>query len=104
METTGTFGSISHGTHRLEDLIPVFMDALKELDEAAAIKLIQEYLLVLTEDGSYIEDYNEFAREEAGYLLDRLFDVLSEYAQENGYFGAHPGDGSDFGFWPVEQH
>ncbi|HMM21473.1 MAG TPA: hypothetical protein PKA10_12205 [Selenomonadales bacterium] len=104
METTGTFGSISHGTHRLEDLIPAFMDALKELDEAAAARLIQEYPLVLTKDGSSIEDYNEFAREEACYLLDRLFDILAEYAPKNGYFGAHPGDGSDFGFWPVETY
>ncbi len=103
METTGTFGSISHGTHRLEDLIPAFMAALKVLDEAAAAGLIQEYPLVLAEDGSYSEDYNEITSEEAGYLLDRLFDILAEYAPENGYFGAHPGDGSDFGFWPVDK-
>jgi hypothetical protein len=36
-------------------------------------------------------------------LLERLFDEMQTIAPEGHYFGAHEGDGSDFGFWPAEQ-
>jgi len=32
--------------------------------------------------------------------LDRLTDALQAYCPPFVYFGAHPGDGADYGFWP----
>ena len=37
------------------------------------------------------------------FLYDYLFDELfQQIAPEGTYFSAHPGDGSDVGFWEVE--
>jgi hypothetical protein len=36
-------------------------------------------------------------------LLESLFDTLDNYSPEGYYFGAHPGDGSDYGFWEMDK-
>jgi hypothetical protein len=37
------------------------------------------------------------------WLLSDLFDALNDIAPDGCYFGAHPGNGSDYGFWEVEE-
>jgi hypothetical protein len=86
-------GSVSHGTLLEEDLIPAFMDELEYLDPEAYAEAKAELELFSGED-------------EVGlslFLNDYLFDLLDEYSPPGHYFGAHPGDGSDFGWWPVEE-
>lgn len=88
--------SVSHATLREEDLIPAFESVLDsagvEYDRPTAV----EKLLLdqpLTDD----------EQEEVGlYLNETLFDLLDGIAPEGTYFGAHPGDGADFGFWECE--
>jgi hypothetical protein len=89
MSPNVTLGSISSGTMRPDDLIPVFADELSRLNTAG------EYAALIAE-AEAIEDYGA---ETAEFVLEDLFDVLDGFAPDYCYFGAHPGDGADYGFW-----
>lgn len=85
-------GSISHATMLAEDLIPCFVDELRRLG-CTAPKLDEIETRMEEEEGYY-------EGEDASYdLNETLFDLLNEYAPPYCYFGSHPGDGSDYGFW-----
>ncbi len=96
-------GSVSCATMREEDLIPSFCSELEyqakrtgnlsRKQRASHLKLVKEIERRMETDGYYDS-------EDAGYdLNESLFDALGEYAGPYFYFGAHPGDGSDYGFW-----
>ena len=87
------YGTVSHGTMRNEDLIPEFVWTLRTLDTD------KEYADLITEACDLDLDYDS---EQADYILADLFDALDALAPEGYYFGSHPGDGSDFGFWQVD--
>lgn len=96
-------GSISHGTHRPQDLIPVFLDAIREVAPAHYEGFMAAPFPPVP---AYVEDEGDDSEwwdsEDARYLLESLFDTLDENAPDGTYFGAHPGDGSDFGFWDLD--
>lgn len=89
-------GSISHATMRNEDLIPVFLEELKRLDDGTHARLIKD--IEQNQNSTTYDDYYE--SEDAQWDLEELFDALNEHAPPYCYFGAHQGDGSDYGFWP----
>lgn len=95
--TKATSGSVSWGTHLPSDLIPRFLHKLAQLDESKAAALRAELPEDLEPNDSYWES------EEAHWLLEELFDVLDAFAPDGHYFGAHEGDGTDFGFWPLDE-
>ncbi len=98
-------GSVSCATMREEDLIPTFCYELQSLarqtgiiprkQRAAHVKLVREI-----EKRADTEGY--FENGDASEDLSELFDALGEYASPYFYFGAHPGDGADYGFWLSE--
>ncbi len=91
-----TFGSISSGTMRNEDLIPDFLRELQYYAPRQAARLRKWY--------GYDNASFDFTSEQADYLLESLFDALGDAANRVPYmyFGAHPGDGADYGFWLLE--
>jgi hypothetical protein len=88
--TYGTIGTVSHATMRPEDLIPSFCEELRSLGHRSTE-------LSRIEKDSRREGYYE--TEQADYDLESLFNMLDEHAPAWMYFGSHPGDGSDYGFW-----
>jgi hypothetical protein len=84
--------TIISGTLRPQDLIPAFLKEIKDRPEY--IQLMQNIPAHVWED-----EEADWWDNEAPYILEELFEVLDWYAPEGYYFGAHPGDGSDFGYW-----
>ena len=103
-------GSLSHATMRLEDLIPCFMDYLKPYPISKSLDY-QEIVESLNPESTDDDPFNDlesdkkaeyFESEQACFDLDWLFDQLNDLCHDGYYFGSHVGDGSDYGFWPVE--
>lgn len=97
-------GTISHGTLRTVDLLESFSDTLETLIQRnGKTGKENEYQTSLVWDAREAIDEIEEDESEPEYvseILDDLSEALSEYAAPYCYFGAHQGDGSDFGFWP----
>lgn len=113
-------GSVSHGTLRTSDLLPAFVSLLSDVledatfrpgadspDVVARMAETQSILGALEgeitrqHDAGMLEEWAE--SEGASWDLEWLFDALEEWAPEGYTFGAHEGDGSDFGFWLVDE-
>lgn len=89
-------GSISTATLRNQDLVPLFLNTLKETDRTAYEKVVTcsaLKALTLEDDDVWWQSDDSFA------LLDSLFDALDESSPPYFHFGAHEGDGADFGWW-----
>tara|TARA_R110000824_G_scaffold398814_1_gene603343 strand:- start:380 stop:868 length:489 start_codon:yes stop_codon:yes gene_type:complete len=98
-------GTVSHGTLRPQDLLPKFLETLTalggdiptDLECAAHI----EYLNWPSPDTTACDEDDPFwVSEDAGWDMEALRDALQNCCPPFIYFGAHEGDGSDFGFWP----
>lgn len=98
-------GSVSHGTTRTEDLIPVFVDVLDDLKESESLSdspnkdRYGRLDSKLSEIEQRMERENYYCSEDAEHDLESLFEALDEYAPPFCFFGAHSGDGADYGFW-----
>ena len=92
--------SLSEATMRPEDLIPAFILGIRQIKPEMESQLSSK--LDMIEYDMKVAGY--FETEECEYDLEWLFDTLNELAPEGCYFGSHPGDGSDYGFWEFEEY
>lgn len=100
-------GSVSHATMREQDLLPAFMDVLEDHDEAAWYQIktafTVEFDMTYDQFLDLPEDDDRWRSEALAYILNEdVYNAMQEIAPDGYYFGAHPGDGSDYGFWPAE--
>lgn len=98
-------GTVISGTHRPEDLIPALTDQLMAMGGRSIAHAFRRN--VYSDVYKHLEDYGDLVafedQEAVGELVEALFDELAARAPEGTYFGAHPGDSSDYGFWPTEE-
>lgn len=90
-------GTISWGSLRSQDLLKSFTDELERLAPFSYKELRFEAreALEALERGEEPEHSSE--------IISDLIDALGHIASKHGfYFGTTEGDGSDFGFWPIE--
>lgn len=104
MACTPKPGTLIHGTHRPQDLIPAFLGAVRRYAPTEYTALVSAPFAPVP---AHVDDEGDdspwWDSEEATYLLAELTDILEGVAPEGYYFGAHEGDGADFGFWPVDE-
>lgn len=89
-------GTVIRGTMRLEDLIPALLELLPEERQQEILKGHGMEALPPEDDVWWR------VSQEAVWLFEEVWDAVEELAPPGTYFGAHPGDGSDIGFWPLE--
>lgn len=80
LDSTFVDHSLSYATFLEDDLIEIF-----------------EAFLSL-HDPSFVSERVAHS-EKSEYLWETLFSRLNSIAPSGTYFGSHPGNGSDFGFW-----
>ncbi len=84
-------GTVVHGTLQEEDLIPAFLDAIRSINPVEAAELELNYP-------------EEIASGDPEFCWETLLDKVNKYSPPFTYFGAHPGNSSDFGIWPNEEN
>lgn len=109
------FGSYISGTMRTQDLVPKFFEILMSVSMNAAyqivltrafeddISLSDHWLFkAITDEEWPHDDHGWWLSVEAAEMVDTLVNALQDFVPVGHYFGAHPGDGSDFGCWRFE--
>lgn len=91
----GEPGTVVCGTLQTRDILPALFDEYHRLH---GVERALRYF-----GGNTTPPAEWFETEEAQGCLEYYFEALNTLAPNGHYFGAHWGDGSDFGFWPEEE-
>ena len=106
MKTVDFRGTVSEGTMRPQDILPACMDVLLKYHPKAyqlAIGTISIEFDVTYTELCGDKDHPAWQSEVMGWILGGIaWDAMDEIAPDGYYFGAHPGDGADYGFWLVD--
>lgn len=96
--------SVIRATLRSQDLIPAFLEVIRDTPEYAQISMGLYGDLSVISDAGAGDDDERWESEDVSYFLnEELWDVLNDYAPDGYYFGNTEGDGSDFGYWKIEE-
>ena len=94
--TPGSY--VNYRSLRNDDLIPAFMIILRNYDKDLHDQYLMEIGQLLLDDPDQ-DIWDDIIMIEFCFVLQ---DELSKFCPDNYYFGAHTGNGSDFGVWPCD--
>lgn len=92
-------GTVSSGTMRTQDLLRAFADEYERVLPFNSRNMCAKARELADKVDAADGDPNDEAIDYVGYMMDALQDIA---AREGFYFGAHEGDGSDYGYWATE--
>lgn len=98
-------GSISHASLRSQDLLQSFLDCIRDCAPRTHLDLIdtiEDELGPINELYENEDDERWASATMRNFILCDLWNTLCALAPADHYFGVHPGNSSDFGFWPAE--
>jgi len=100
-------GTVSAGTLKTEDLLSAFADTLESLiqdnaDHWCGRQNDRDEFNDLVWEAREL-DTDKCEAEEPDDIIGSLIAALGYFAPEGHVFGAHEGDGADFGFWPSDE-
>lgn len=97
------FGSVSRGTLHCPDLLTALAQTLQqrllENQEALAGTARAQQFEQLSQKAVQCDPESD----EAGDVLEALFDAINVFCAPYTFFGCHPGNSSDIGFWPHQE-
>jgi len=97
MNTTIELGTLSSGTMRREDLIPVFINEILRIDPNNEVAT-RIWCTYCDYEEETLDEYWE--SQSSNWDLDELFDELNDLCDlPYVSFGSHPDDGADYGYW-----
>ena len=73
------------------------------VDAALVRNITNAYFMLLLSNLNSNENHAWWDSDDVMYLLEDLFNALNDHAPIGCYFGSHPGDGSDFGYWAHDE-
>lgn len=96
-------GTISHGTLRTPDLLRAFANEYERVLPFNSRELVTDARNSANEIDS--DKFPHPGNDQCGAeIVAELIDALNAVAAREGmYFGAHEGDGSDFGYWKTDR-
>lgn len=93
---------VSHGTLRTYDLFHAFRDALKLYAPRGYISKHKLGFYAIPNNAKYDDQHKFWDTEMASEAVNDMQDALDHITPEGWYFGTSMGDGSCFGWWPID--
>lgn len=91
-------GTVIHGTLRSEDLFESFINEIESKD---SLYIDDQTKNLLGEARRELTLVKDDISENDSEIIEDLIDKINSFVPEGYYFGTLPGDGSDFGYWPL---
>jgi len=97
--------TVSRATMRPQDLIPTFLEVIKETPEYLQLMFQvnpPEHISLIQDPTDDDQDPRWESEDMICFLNETLWDILNNYAPDGYCFGSHPGDGSDYAYWRID--